>query len=153
MSVGALNPNRTIALFSNAGEWVRCHRPGAGLVSTFPKTFNGGGTASDTVCSPGEGWRETIDPDDFSGGFAIWSGTSFAAPMFAAEIAAKLCATGIAARGPSCRGDPHAGRSRQLPRGDRAMIGADVTLATRAATLLPLSATATRGRWPSSSPC
>ncbi|MDT4996265.1 MAG: hypothetical protein QOD45_333, partial [Pseudonocardiales bacterium] len=75
--------------------WVRCHRPGAGLVSTFPQTFNGGGTASDTVYSPGEGLRATIDPDDFSGGFGIWSGTSFAGPIFAAEIAAKLCATGL----------------------------------------------------------
>jgi hypothetical protein len=37
--------------------------------------------------------RATIDPDDFSGGFGIWSGTSFAGPIFAGEIAAKLCAT------------------------------------------------------------
>ena len=30
------NPNHTVALFSNAGEWVSCHRPGAALVSTLP---------------------------------------------------------------------------------------------------------------------
>ena len=41
VSVGAMNPDRTVALFSNAGEWVACHRPGAALVSTFPTTFNG----------------------------------------------------------------------------------------------------------------
>jgi hypothetical protein len=34
--------------------------------------------------------RETIDPDDFSGGFAVWSGTSFAAPVAAGEVAAAL---------------------------------------------------------------
>jgi hypothetical protein len=31
--------------------------------------------------------RTTIDPDNFHGGFSIWSGTSFAAPILAAEIA------------------------------------------------------------------
>jgi serine protease len=34
--------------------------------------------------------RETIDPDDFSGGFGLWSGTSFAAPIAAGELAAAL---------------------------------------------------------------
>ena len=31
-----------------------------------------------------------IDPDDFSGGFALWSGTSFAAPYVAARLAQAL---------------------------------------------------------------
>ena len=30
--------------------------------------------------------RSTIDPDDFSGGFATWSGTSFAAPVLAGQF-------------------------------------------------------------------
>jgi hypothetical protein len=34
--------------------------------------------------------RETIDPDDFTGGFGTWSGTSFAGPVLAAKIAQKL---------------------------------------------------------------
>jgi hypothetical protein len=48
----------------------------------------------------GELPRETIDPDDFTGarlagrqdgaGFALWSGTSFAAPYVAAKLAAEL---------------------------------------------------------------
>lgn len=91
MSVGALNPNRTIALFSNAGPWVACHRPGASVVSTFPTTFNGGLQPRDETDYGGEGTRATIDPDDFTGGFGIWSGTSFAAPVLAGQIAAQLC--------------------------------------------------------------
>jgi hypothetical protein len=34
--------------------------------------------------------RESIDPDDFRGGFGVWSGTSFSAPIVAARIAASL---------------------------------------------------------------
>jgi subtilisin family serine protease len=37
---------------------------------------------------PGE--REALDPDDYSGGFAIWSGTSFSAPLVAAHVVAAL---------------------------------------------------------------
>ena len=42
VAVGATNPDGSIALFSNAGPWVRTWRPGAGLVSTVPTTFDGG---------------------------------------------------------------------------------------------------------------
>jgi serine protease len=34
--------------------------------------------------------RESLDPDNYSGGFAVWSGTSFSAPLAAAHIAAQL---------------------------------------------------------------
>jgi hypothetical protein len=40
---------------------------------------------------PGEAHhRATIDDDDFTGGFAVWSGTSFAAPVLAAEVATAM---------------------------------------------------------------
>ena len=91
ISVGALNPNwRSIALFSNGGPWVRCYRPGASIVSTVPTTFNASSQPSTVVNIPGEGTRATIDQDDFTGGFATWSGTSFAAPYLAGQIAAAV---------------------------------------------------------------
>ena len=89
VSVGALNPNRrTDALFSNAGPWVRCHVPGAAVVSTMP-AFEGGTLPGARMVAFGR-TRETIDPDDFRGGFAVWSGTSFAAPLMAGVLAQGL---------------------------------------------------------------
>ena len=35
--------------------------------------------------------RASIDPDDFRGGFAVWSGTSFAAPVLAGQLASEMC--------------------------------------------------------------
>jgi subtilisin family serine protease len=89
LSVGALNPNRrSVALFSNIGGWVRVYAPGVSVLSTTPP-FNGGiqaGTRSDRYGLR----RETIDPDDCTGGFGLWSGTSFAAPHIAGLLAAHL---------------------------------------------------------------
>jgi subtilisin family serine protease len=92
ISVGALNPNRrSVALFSNAGKWVACHRPGAALVSTFPKHADGSQQPMQQTYVAGDGMRATIDPDDFtcgpSGGFGTWSGTSFSSPVLAGELA------------------------------------------------------------------
>jgi hypothetical protein len=77
-------------MFSNGGRWVRCYRPGASIVSTVPNTFNASTQPSNVVDIPGEGVRATIDQDDFRGGFATWSGTSFAAPYLAGQIAAAV---------------------------------------------------------------
>jgi len=38
----------------------------------------------------GDTIRCTVDPDDYTGGFGVWSGTSFSTPVFAAELAATL---------------------------------------------------------------
>jgi serine protease len=88
VSVGASNPDGSIALFSNAGPWVVCTQPGAALVSTFPK-FDAAAQAEYAFHGP-DGWRSTIDPDSFKSGFGVWSGTSFAAPVLAGKLARSL---------------------------------------------------------------
>jgi serine protease len=88
VSVGALNPNGTDALFSNAGPWVRAFAPGAALMSTMPPFQGGLEPQARTEAYMRR--RESIDPDDYTGTFALWSGTSFAAPLFAGQLAAQL---------------------------------------------------------------
>jgi subtilisin family serine protease len=89
-AVGALNPDGSIALFSNDGPWVKYLRPGASLVSTLPTTFDGSQEPSNEVENRRRETRASLDPDDFSSGFAVWSGTSFAAPVFAGQLAQRL---------------------------------------------------------------
>ena len=89
-SVGSLNPNDTVALFSNYGPWVTCWESGAALVSSMPTTFNGGAMPLVQVVGDDGATRATIDLDDFSAGFGVWSGTSFAAPVFAGRLARCL---------------------------------------------------------------
>jgi hypothetical protein len=93
ISVGALNPNGSKALFSDGGCWVRAWAAGAAVVSTYPDDVNGSRTPPVRVPAHPDGRpdnREALDPDDYRGGFATWSGTSFAAPLIAARIAAQL---------------------------------------------------------------
>ena len=90
IAVGARNPNTSVALFSNAGPWVRVQRPGAALVSSYPPTFDASGQPGAELVTSGGSWRSGLDPDDYSAGFAVWSGTSFAAPVLAGEIAARI---------------------------------------------------------------
>jgi Subtilase family len=85
ISVGALNPNGTRALFSDDGRWVRAWAKGASVVSTYP--YDIAGDVSPQIEMKG---REALDPDDYLGGFATWSGTSFAAPLLAARLARQL---------------------------------------------------------------
>ncbi|GII98728.1 subtilase family protein [Sediminihabitans luteus] len=93
LAVGAANPDGTTALFSNEGPWVTCDRPGAAVISTMPTTLDGPATPSRRLADRlSSGVRATIDPDGFDGGFATWSGTSFAAPVLAGELAASILA-------------------------------------------------------------
>jgi hypothetical protein len=66
VSVGALNPNTSDALFSNAGSWVRAYAPGASLMSTMPP-FQGGLQPTAKTWVDGR-LRESVDPDDFRSG-------------------------------------------------------------------------------------
>jgi subtilase family protein len=100
IAAGALNPNGSRALFSDGGRWVWAWAAGAAVVSTFPDDVNGSRTPEvrvrphpDNAAAPGAGLsaeREALDPDNYHGGFATWSGTSFSAPLIAALLAARL---------------------------------------------------------------
>jgi hypothetical protein len=67
---------------------------GVAVVSTMPTTFNASLQPAARLYIPGEGVRSTMDMDDYRGGFATWSGTSFAAPVLAGEIAQHLIGQG-----------------------------------------------------------
>jgi Subtilase family len=75
-SVGALDTRNpaavTRACFSNFGSWVDVWAPGVNLASTYV-----------------DGHWLTSDEDVTFAGWASWSGTSFAAPLVAAEIALR----------------------------------------------------------------
>jgi subtilisin family serine protease len=93
VSVGSLNPNRSKALFSNDGSWVHRWAPGAAVVSTFPISAGAIGPDHAMVADAPSGQpqrREAMDDDDFSSGFALWNGTSFAAPLVAARLATLM---------------------------------------------------------------
>ena len=91
ISVGALNPNGTKAMFSNDGDWVTAFALGAAVVSTYPVDVDASRTPELRIPvnrrPPGDlPGREALDPNDYSGRCAVWSGTSFAAPYLAALI-------------------------------------------------------------------
>jgi hypothetical protein len=123
ISVGALNPNGTKAMFSDDGPWVTAWARGAAVVSTYPIDIDASRTPELRIpvnreppgkLPPG---REALDPDDYCGGWAIWSGTSFSTPYLAALIARSLL-TGAA--------DAESGLRLDLPgkpgAGDRAAV-------------------------------
>lgn len=100
ISVGALNPNGSKAMFSDGGHWITAWASGAAVVSTLPVDINASRSPElrlrahpDNPMPPGislPGSRESLDPDDYSGAFAVWSGTSFSAPLLAARITRAL---------------------------------------------------------------
>jgi Subtilase family len=102
ISVGALNPNGSRAVFSDGGRWVTAWAAGAAVVSTLPTDVNGSRSPELRLPAHPSGplpsgherasHREALDPDDYSRGFAVWSGTSFSAPLLAAHIVRSLLA-------------------------------------------------------------
>ena len=79
VGVGALTADgQERTTFSNHGDWVDAWAPGERVASSFIE-FDG---------PQDESPKSDIDPDCFTG-FATWSGTSFAAPQVAAELAGQ----------------------------------------------------------------
>ena len=80
LSVGALNPDGSRAQYSNVDPaWPQHWEPGTAVTSTTPPF----GTSPGPVPA-------AYDPHDLAGGFAQWSGTSFAAGVAAARLARAL---------------------------------------------------------------
>ena len=102
VSVGALNPNGSRAVFSDGGHWVTAWASGAVVVSTMPTDINGSRSPELRLPAhqggplpPGHAraaHREALDPDDYSRGWGAWSGTSFSAPLLAAHFVRALLA-------------------------------------------------------------
>jgi len=105
ISEGALNVNGTKAMFSNDGHWVTSWAAGAHVLSTYPVDIDGSRAPelrTPVNRDPAGQWpqgKEALDPDDFSAGFALWSGTSFSAPYGAALVVKELLADAQAAGG------------------------------------------------------
>jgi subtilase family serine protease len=72
---------------------VTTHRIGASLVSTVPTSLTGDAQPAAELMYKGSN-RATPDPDQYISGFATWSGTSFAGPVLAGEIARAILADG-----------------------------------------------------------
>jgi hypothetical protein len=80
ISVGALNPDGSHAEYSNVDPtWTQHWEPGTAVTSTVPPF----GTAPGPVAL-------AYNPNDLIGGFAQWSGTSFAAGVASARLARAL---------------------------------------------------------------
>ena len=84
VAVGALGQDGPTP-WTNFGGWVDACAPGADLVSAFFADFNGP-----------EPLVNTFDPDHFEG-WAIWSGTSFAAPVVVSALAREMVVGGCSA--------------------------------------------------------
>jgi subtilisin family serine protease len=94
VSVAALNPDLSLAPFSNDGPWVSTAAIGVNVVSTAV-TLDGGTTPAQETTDGRGRIHASVDPDSFRGGFATWSGTSFATPVVAGEYLSRLIDAGF----------------------------------------------------------
>ncbi len=85
VSVAGLTADHHAAPWSSHGFWVDCSTVAEGICAPFVQGK--------------ESYEFTADPDDFpADSFALWSGTSFAAPQVAGQVAALMHEHGVGAR-------------------------------------------------------
>lgn len=88
VSVGARISKKEWAPYSNRGPWVHEARNGTNIISTHPQTFHG--AAAQQITQPPMPISDAHDMVADSAGFVWWSGTSFAAAIYAGQLAGKL---------------------------------------------------------------
>ena len=88
ISVGALDPDGTLAAYTSTGDWVTVNAPGTSVVSTLPRFDSTEFPLPADLDNNGDPTRP--DPNFQASGIGQWSGTSFAAAWVSASIAAKL---------------------------------------------------------------
>jgi subtilisin family serine protease len=94
IGVGSIDPTGFLQEpFSNRGSWVVCSANGNDVASTFLEVIM---PVEDWRPPWWQFWRSEADapPIDFSSGWAMWDGTSFAAPKVAGEIACRIAGAG-----------------------------------------------------------
>jgi subtilisin family serine protease len=88
VAVGALNPDGSQAGYSNYGAWVDVWARGTDIINAYPK-------GKYTYMEPPMAGQAD---GNFTAGLASWSGTSFATPLVAGLIAARMSTYGENAR-------------------------------------------------------
>lgn len=94
VSVGAYGPCGP-AWFSNYGPWVDASAPGVDVTARYPDLTTLPVCKVDDI-DDGAGGTRLLTTHEFATGWATWSGTSFAAPLVAARLAAVLQAEPVA---------------------------------------------------------
>lgn len=86
VSVGALSSPTEWAPFSGSGPWVREARKGTSIISILPELSDSAGQEQVTADHAFDPLALTVSRS----GFAWWSGTSFAAAIYAGQLASQL---------------------------------------------------------------
>jgi subtilisin family serine protease len=101
ISVAALTADLEPAEWSSHGDWVTCSCVGEGIVSTFVRGTEDGAFTNPVPGLPGPDTYPLPGQED---AWAVWSGTSFAAPQIAGAITRTMREEGgIAPRAASWR--------------------------------------------------
>jgi subtilisin family serine protease len=95
VSVGATNPDGSLAAFSSYGPWVQHYERGSALISAMPAGFGSPVEPAGLAGSREQPWA--FDPNDMATATARWGGTSFAAAVVAGKLAQEIASDGTVA--------------------------------------------------------